>query len=40
MNTLVLDALAAEIERGRKDKELTGRLRALLLPEASLSLRR
>ncbi len=30
VNTLVLDALAAEIQRVRKDKEFTGRMRALL----------
>ncbi len=30
VNTLVLDALAAEIERVRQDKDLTSRMRALL----------
>jgi hypothetical protein len=30
VNTLVLDALAAEIERVRQDKEFTSRVRALV----------
>lgn len=30
VNTLVLDALAVEIERVRQDKEFTSRMRALL----------
>jgi predicted transcriptional regulator len=30
VNTLLLDALAAEIERVRQDKEFTSRLRALV----------
>lgn len=30
VNALVLDALAAEIERVRQDKDFTGRLRALV----------
>jgi hypothetical protein len=30
VNALVLDALAAEIERVRQDKDFTGRMHALL----------